>query len=501
MLAILIAAALAVVVFGSGVGALVHYRLDRAATCMNQGATLVTHQGPAGECVGVSDGSYRFVQQYAPLARIEKLIKIENERVTAHGAPPYVSVAYLLPISATGGVQAIQTVAEQLEGAYTAQVYANTGHVVGGTTPNIQLLIASSGTQGTQWRTAVRYIENDVTSQHLLAVAGLGVSLNTTFSAVEALTKENIPVIGSSITSDVFDNIKNLVRIPPSNLQEVAAALSFIKPRAATAFLIEDINRSDSYDRTLVDEFRHSFPDPTHKLVAEETYDTTGDRSSTGPVAAEVANRLAQMTSDICSAHDDVVLFAGRGRDLASLLGDFPGRPCLDRRITIVTGDDVTDMPITARVRAGLNSGVDLYYAGNANPQEWTRGTGAAIVAGRNAFNLFKSNFTHTFSAGLLSDGNAMMGYDGMLTTIKAIRLAPSRARVPRSVADELGALQGNHEVPGASGLIVLPTNYEPHGTGSNPVGKAVPILQLEPTGTIRFVQLDWPDGKPPVFS
>jgi hypothetical protein len=456
-------------------------------TCQRQGVTYIMHEGTAGECIGITDGSYPFDRQDPALTAAENAIKKENQRVTASGSG-YASVAYLMPISAAGGVQAIHTVAEQLEGAYAAQYYANR-HNVDGTAPLIQLLIANDGTQGAQWKAAAADIDRDRVSQHLVAVAGLGVSLDSTMGAAQALTRDGIPVIGSSITADNFDNVQNLVRVSPSNQDEVSAVLSFIKPKTSDALLIEDTNPDDSYDTTLVREFSNGFPDTRHTIVGLEPYNT---QKGDGP---DVQTRIAQMTTDICYAKTNSVLFAGRGRDLATLLTALANRVCRDKPVTIVTGDDVTNMLVSPPVLQGLASSVTLDFAGNANPDEWSAGTGAAIASGRQGFARFHEVFTQLFPRVQYDDGNAMMGYDAMLTTTSAIRLTTTADPTPADVIQELGALQGARIVLGASGPIALNTNYL-RGYGSNPIGKAVPILRLDPDGTTSFVQLDWPAGQ-----
>lgn len=480
---------------GTGVGSLVHYLDDAGATCMNQGVTIVTHEGASGDCVGITDGAYQFDPAFGALAHVENAIRAEDQRVRDTG-PGYVSVAYLMPISATGGVEPIQTATKQLEGAYTAQYYAN-HHNVEGTEPLIQLLIASSGTQAAEYGTAVRDIENDVASQHLVAAAGIGISLDSTIAEVKELAGGTIPVFASSVTSDAFDNIPNMVRVSPSNSEDVGAVLSFIKPRAATAFLIQDTNQTDSYDTTIVSEFRNGFPDPTHSIVAIESYGTAGEVDPNDPVGQAVANRIGQMPSDICDSHPGVVLFAGRGRELGILLADLASRPCLTQPITIVTGDDVTDMTITPAIEQGLaarSSGkVTLEYAGEASPSEWEHGSGTVFQQGQQGFTQFSEAFGSRFPKVPDDDGNAMMGYDAMLTSISAIRLAgsaPSRT----AVIEELSALQGSRTVLGASGPIDLSASYQcPGCQGSNPVGKVIPILLLSPSGTIDFVQREQP--------
>jgi hypothetical protein len=482
--AIATSAAVGLAGIGAGAGAYVHYQLDANSTCMNDGATIVTHYGRSGECVGITDGAYRFDPA---LRDVEQKIRNENKHV-AHDGLSYVSVAYLMPISAHGGVLPVSTVTEQLEGAYAAQRNAN-NH-----SPQIQLLIASDGLNGAAWGTVVPAIERAVTSQHLVAVAGLGVSLPSTMHAILKLT-QHIPVIGSSITSDTFDSIPGFVRISPSNHEEGAAALSFINlMKVRTAFLLEDTNRGDSYSVTLRSEFS-KFSDAAQTTIPTESYNSYGDSGPTSAAAQTVGQAIESAVGNICQVKPDVVLFAGRGRDLATLLSDLAHRTaCPGQRITILTGDDVTDMPHTPGVREGLSSGVRLFYAGSANPGVWSSqsiGNSPAVQAGRHGFMVFRAAFTRYFPHVSFDDGSAMMGYDATLTAESAIQLARDLHPTPSAVAGELSALQYSHVVLGATGPISLPADYT-SSTGSNPFDKPIPILQFLANGNVRFVKLDW---------
>jgi hypothetical protein len=91
-----------------------------------------------------------------------------------------------------------------------------------------------------------------------------------------------------------------------------------------------------------------------------------------------------------------------------------------------------------------------------------------------------------------------MMSWDAMLCAESAIRLTSRSQPEPSAVAAELGALQGAHAVLGSTGPLEFTGVYNQGSTGSNPVGKAIPILQIEPDGSLRFVQLGWPNGPPP---
>lgn len=187
---------------------------------------------------------------------------------------------------------------------------------------------------------------------------------------------------------------------------------------------------------------------------------------------------------------------------------DLPGRgrvaafvhEALEREpITLVTGDDVTDATVDAAMRKGLASGVTVDYAGVAHPDEWTgtADTSRAFADGRQGFDTFHGVFQQLFPGAPLTDGNTMAAYDATLTSVSAIRLTALPQPAPATVAGELGALQRAHQVLGAGGPLSFTADYN-GAKGSNPVGKAVPILRLAPDGSARFVELQRPGGQPP---
>jgi hypothetical protein len=468
--------------------------------CMHGGATVVTHQGTGGECVGFTDGSYDFDPR---LHSVEQAVRDENRQVVRDHPHDYVSVVVLLPISGEeGSILSMSNAVEQVKGAYTAQHYANRSNVEG-ISPYIQLLIGSDGYQANQWQPTVTAIENGA-AQHIVAVTGLGLSLQSTQQAVDGLTRAGIPVFGATITSDTFSNIKNFVRVSPSNQDNMAAALSYVEGTYSRAILVEDGNAGDSYDRTLVGGFRKFDAIPGHHIVSVEPYDTTG-RDTDPAKQHEVDVRVSQMTGDICVEQPAVVLFAGRGKDLGTLLHAF-SNTCLDKAIRIVTGDDVTNLPNSVQLRQDLSGHVTLDYAGVAHPDEWTAvhdpRQAQAEADGARGFATFIQQYRPLFhepTTTALDDGNAMMSYDAGLTAISAIRLAEAPQPRPGAVANELGALQGVHQVLGASGPIRFTANYQTSRTGSDPVGKAIPILRVGPDGNSRVLTVKWPALAPPV--
>lgn len=455
-------------------------------TCSNQGATIVLKDGPDGECVGLSDGYYDFEPS---LHRVDQLILTENQWVVGQHKP-YVSVVYLLPMpSGDAGTLSVHTVEEQLDGAYTEQHYANRNDVSSaGTLPLIRILIGNGGNLWDGESGTLRDIEAGVSSQRIVALAGLGVSLASTVSTVQQLTGDGLPVVGASATADNLDNIPGLVRITPSNSDEAKVVLAYVKATAASAALIEDDNPADSYAQALSRDFTADYP--AAGIVDKEIYDT---RDS----ADVVQNRINQMPADLCIAHPGVVMFAGRSAQLTELLQALASRPCSRQDITIVTGGDATNVTLDSTVKTTLGNGVAVYYAGIAHPDEWGAGTGAPCAYKYQGYATFCQAYTQ-FPAGSLADGNTMMGYDATLTAVTAIRLAGTQPS-PQGVETDLGALQRAHVVYGASGPIVLSADYA-GGRGSDPQNKPVPLLQLEPNGDPRLIRLTWPEGQPSSF-
>lgn len=490
---------LLIVLCGVGYGAwslLDHLQVD-AGSCENQGVTDVVRASD-GECVGVTDGTYLFNPGDAALVNVEDKIKTEDARVRGTGKS-YVTMAYLMP--AAGGTEEEEDFDQQLEGAYSAQHYANSGGDVQGTAPLIQLLIASSGVDADEYPVTDADLKHDVASQHLVAAAGIAISEDNTLDEVKDLTAAGIPIFGSNLTADNFDNIPDFVRAAPSNSQEVEALLKYIKPRYTRAFLIEDTNPDDIYDTSLWAEFRSQFPDRRHTIVGIETYDSEGEISVADAVGQQVSNIISQMTSGICTSGADVVLFGGRGRDIATLISALASRPCLTHPVTIVSGDDASNIPTGGTMTQGLASGVTVYYVTESDPGEWADATGTLTVNGTNeydqsrqAYLKYLAQVAGQFGAATAAGANTTMGYDAMLTCISAIHLAGEHtpAQVTTGgVAQELSLLQGSRTVYGASGPISLSGVYTGAGAqGSNPVGKVVPILRLAAPGQVTFTEL-----------
>jgi ABC-type branched-subunit amino acid transport system substrate-binding protein len=437
--------------------------------------SVVDQAGLRTGCVGVSDGQSLMASD---LADVEKDIHDQNQAVVDSGVP-YVSVAFLTPMSLVPGRDAATTdsVLHELEGAYVAQYLADNGPAA--VRPRIRLLLANDGSLGEQWPTVVGELKQRTGgSDHLVAVAGLGQSLKSTADAIHQLDSVPLAMVGDTITADDLHQIRSLVRVSAPNTDEAYAAAQYL-PSTSQVLVIQDTNPDDLYARTLGDKFTTRWK--PRMIIGQVDFDSGTD---------DAADRLVEMSSDICASGASVVYFAGRGRDLGPLLTGLNTRICSTRPIEIVSGDDASSLDGSRDVRHALAGKISLVYTGLAHPDEWNRST---VKYG---YPVFLGQFTSSFpsdAGAALDDGNAMMAYDSMETVVAAVRLT-ANARKPVTaggIIQHWSALNGLGScVAGASGPIA----FAPDG---NPTNKPIPVLAVDQTLKSSFVTLQWPTGTP----
>lgn len=443
--------------------------------------TGVEKRGDTEECTGVTDGGYVF----APgLAAVEQRIHDENTSVAASGKP-YVTIAVFLPMTLTEhDILSDEWVRHQLQGAYIAQHRANTTQSWG-SLPLVRLLLANPGSRLNHWEPVVDDLIGRVTSERLVAVTGIGLSLDTSRDAIRRLSTNRIPVIASHLAADEFSEIPGFMRVSPTSSTYGLAAANHIRPSAHTATIVQDVNPGDLYPKTLAAAFTRKFADASHKIVGRtEEYDSS---------LPGIENTFLQMMPNICGNQPEVVYFAGRENHLTAFIAQLAQRPCLDRHITVLTGDLALVGPPEPEMRRGLQANITVLAPGLAHPEAWTHEPGAFNPAAVASFQepgctgCFKAVFPNE----RLDDGVAILAHDAVLTAVWAIRGIPRVAPAQVTAQDVLQAknrLHGTLAVPGASGMI----SFDEHG---DPVNKAVPILRVRLDDTPEFVQLSTPDS------
>jgi ABC-type branched-subunit amino acid transport system substrate-binding protein len=461
------------------------------------GRGMTVTGGSFNECVGVTDGAASFPPELG-LQTVLGKIKKENDTVMGKGVP-FVSIGYVVPLPRDDTKGLLTALRHELEGAYLAQWRANQHDEGLGDTPLIRLLVVNVGDQAGQQAAVIPEVIQRATdpTEHLVAVAGLGQSLEATKLAIRTLSDAGIPMIASRLTADDLSTVPGqpvpgLYRIPATNSAEAIAAAQALKSKAT--LLVQDINQGDAYTKSLAEQFRKAFAAP---LLEPEQYNSS---------LPAVANTFVQMMPSICTEKPAAIYYAGRGANLPDFLAALAGRRCQQLKIDLFTGDDAVDLTATLRqqlaagdqdrIAANLRTTITLRYTALAHPDAWTNReqflpASTKIFQGDCAAT--NACFTRDFPGERLDDGAAIVGYDALLVATHAIRsgvIQPGDTPGgPAALTHDAGAvLQGmlrinlGAPVAGASGLIA----FDEKG---KPIDKPIPILELEPDG-VKFIGL-----------
>lgn len=444
-------------------------------------------------CVGLlTDGasSPRSLGSSSTLGPVLTRIVEENRRVVdasvKPGGRPFVSVVYMTPITAEyDGTSLMESVRHDLEGAYLAQRRANAASQG----ERIRLLFAQTGGTAEQRDYAVGQVLGRRHADRIVAAVGLGGSTASSQDMVGKLTAGGLPAFGSVLTADSWAGTPGLVRVAPVNADQAAAAVRFLSAgeRANVRILfVQDVATGDQYTSTLATQFRARIP--TGRLVDEEP--TLFDSSQPG-----LADTFRTQLADVCASRPDVVYFAGRGTSLPAFLTALADRPCRDRRMTVLSGDDTvmvtrTDGFGTDDLAAALRTGrLDLVYTGLAHPGAWDVAPEAFDSETVAPFR--DGTFAATFPHSDLEDGRAIMMYDALLTAARTVWI--NRAVSDPTAADvyrALSTLREKRALPGASGWITI-------GGDGGPQDKAIPIIRIEPSGRTTTLAVTSADGTP----
>ncbi|CAL9489583.1 hypothetical protein SUDANB105_03190 [Streptomyces sp. enrichment culture] len=446
------------------------------------------------ECVGVSTTAYDFGQPR--LRELLRAIDRENRSLKEGG---YVTVALLEPFTATDR-DTVNHVLHQLQGTYLAQYQAN--HSANGQTPAIRLALANPGAGGDHWEHTVDELERLAKGpERLRAVTGIGQSTDFTKKAVRELTRRGIPVIGSSITADDLANgqggadpFPGLARVSPTNTDEARALASFAKVTAGRALLVYD-KPGDPYTRTLQESFERLIDGSPYE---PQPFTPPADRSQEGTTA----NTFRQITHLVCdtSRDTDTILFAGRHTQLRQFVNALGGRGCQDRKFTVLTGDEGSYLTGDHDLDRSALRNLSVRYTALAHPDAFTEDpprTGGSEADTRVLDGLLTDSVREPvgpIGPVDLEDGQLIIAYDAMRLAVHGIREATPDGRTDPPLTDvglQWPQVKGSLRVNGASGWICL----DVHG---NPYDKAVPIVELTPRGRARFVEIAWPEGKPP---
>ncbi|HEX5121094.1 MAG TPA: amino acid ABC transporter substrate-binding protein [Pseudonocardiaceae bacterium] len=488
-----IVAAIAVVIV-AGAGVAIWQGVSRTSC----GSGLEEMGNPA-VCVGL-DLDSGDLRANDPLADLERRLAGMNKAITG---PNFVTIVLLddfTPDPANDSL-AFQNLRHEVQGALTAAWRANHQSVADGTTPPVKLLLASFGSGGQFQSQAVNAITGARNSQHIVAVTGLGQSLDTTRKAASDLSEAHIATIAASTSGDdmnrdpVTNNyIQRFFRITPTNTDAAKAALTYLARRNQhKVMLVEDTNEHDLYATTLGQAFDVAYRARYGTDPYTKTYESPDVPLNDITRATYMTKRFADMRDSICLQQPGLIYFAGRGADLSSFLTVLAqGGACGLTTVDVMSSDDANNMLGRPLPNFGALH-VNVLYTAVATGGEWNAGApGEADNADDYDafFSVFKGQ--HFGTPGDLADGYVMTNYDAILTAATAARHDPDPVNNPMTVADSISEFDCQSPVPGVTGQIA----FTPASHG-NPIDKAMPIVQIAPDGSPHVKDIIWTTGQP----
>jgi ABC-type branched-subunit amino acid transport system substrate-binding protein len=408
------------------------------------------------ECVGTTDGTFPFDPGSTPadrgITRAEQDIAAENKKVVSQRH--YVTVALLTPLTwSSKSLVTLARIQDELEGAYAAQYNAN---VRQGVYPPIRLVLANEGSQEQAWSPVVSQLKRLTAAPgQLVGVIGMGLSVTQTVAGAQALSAAGIPMIGSVFTADTLDwqHIPGLARVAPSNKQEVAALVSYLRAHGGLgkAFIVSDNETSDLYTASLEQDFQTAFGT---QAIGPEPY-------GPGPGAG---NEFSAIAGGICgpAGPPPLVIYAGREVVLGTFIQELQGTAdCDGKKITILTGSDA--------------SAIDPGFTATQPGQAQVSVRYAALINSSAITPAFRSLFTGMFGGNDLQDSWMLETYDAMAAMSQAVSLATGSSTTyptPGEIKSMLLNLNLVYEVQGATG----PFSFDSDG---NEVSPDLPIEQL----------------------
>ncbi|MCK9871693.1 hypothetical protein MRI28_18960 [Nocardiopsis dassonvillei] len=433
-----------------------------------------------GQCVGVTDGSYVYHEEYA---EVQAAIARENTRVGEEADGHVVRIA-LLGTLTFGDVSPMDPVrmVRSLEGAHTAQMRANHTPHFGDQSPAIQLYLANMGGQQESWEPVVDELVAMAGDEEnpLVAVVGMGVSVNSTRDVAARLDVHGIPMVSAAVTADglAHPETPGLMRAAPSNTEYVRALRSYLDDLEETprASLVYDANEPDLFVSSLREAYENQLGVYITGHPQEYTGTTVGDPPRAG--------LFHTVTLNVCASGTDTVLFAGRTPDLKEFLASLASRACSDQPFRVLFSviglTAVDDEEVMGYLRDG---DITLVYASAVDPR-WS--TGRAPENAPPHYGSFVNAF-HEYVGGegpdALNNGYALVNHDAFAVAASAVRMTNGMdlnggPPTAEEVASQLMLLNSAHEVRAGGGTLGYSDEY-----GGEAVGRYVPVVELPMEG------------------
>ncbi|MBQ0926868.1 ABC transporter substrate-binding protein [Saccharopolyspora endophytica] len=487
-----IAAAVVVVVVAAGLAVWQPWK-----PCGNGMRTIAS----SPNCVGIDVDNTSFGDNDAT-RDLRQRINEHNATVTA---PDFVTVVVLDNMTPDAQFDSIgaEHVKHGVAGALTAASRANNELVAKATSPKVKLKLANYGAANEEADVAAQAIIDARDSERIVAVVGLGQSMDHTRLAATKLSEAGLAVVSGMASADnmnrSFDGdpayIQRFYRITPTNIDAAKAAVGFLKPNQEDKLLlVHDTNPSDIYSGTLADAFKDAYHEKFQRYPGEQPFDSP-TKLNTGTRDEYMEKMFANVFSRICAEQPDQVYFAGRGADLEVFLKTIASNGiCVnDLNLDIITSDDASSL-LNRPLPVFAPKQVRVFYTSVATQDQWDHAD-PPQPDNQAEYQKFEEAFDQLeLEDDALVDGYAMSMHDAVLVATAAARGFETAGENYQLVSDWIKKFDCEGAFSGATGKIAYKTDPAVQG---NPVDKAMPILQLQPDGRPVQVDLVWPSGQP----
>ncbi|WP_328612448.1 ABC transporter substrate-binding protein [Amycolatopsis sp. NBC_00355] len=480
--------------------------LGRLATC-NDGWPGTAAWSAAGECVGLSDGSYAFgLDRFAPvLQTIDHQNDAAADSCDPDGTPVTVGVLVTMTDRYTGG-----RAVHELEGMAAGQRHANgTGCV-----HPMRLVVANIGAYGPDSE-GLDVAQALADRPDVVAVVGMGLSQEQAARTADLFAGAKIPMVSDVITAEGFDQTGSredqpqfdscdpdityqhgigrdyFYRVAYRNRVQIDRLAAVVTARPD--FIMVPTGGSDPYTCTALPMVQRRFGGD----VTEVKFDA--DESTT----------VLQTARRICGTAKDVtVVYIARGSDLARLLFSldeaFGSGQCAATSVAVVSTSDgqrlraVEDNPMLEdlRVRALRSAS----FATGKVRLLTTLVSGADKKRPDNpGFADLEESFTGAgFDLADIDDGWAVNAYDSTVTVSEALRTLPAAKPVQRSQVNTAisGFSAAGQAVRGAGGMITFDNSGNRADAGP-PVVRVCPLQPATGSRPARTTSVPAGPGDP----
>lgn len=396
----------------------------------------------------------------------EPLIYLENQKVLAAGGFHVTIVVATMLTGANTGVGR-----DDLQGAYIAQKTFNDGSLLGGI--GVVLLIANAGSQNANAPAVARQIVQAAQADpSIIGVMGWPFSSYVS-STINIFKAARITLVSPTASSDLLSGVSPyFFRVCPSNKVQGIAGAKYMAQNLHARSAIVFVDPLDPYSSSLANDFTTQYQADGNTVLATEKY--TVGKSAT--IASALQDALIHT-----NPAPDAFYFSGYAADISTLLTGLPTTGQF-ANLQVMGGDALYELAgYQSSSRVSWNR---LHFTSFTYPDVWevlglTNQAPAFFANYRNAFDPSHSHIHNPYGWDR-ADSDVMLSYDATTTLLMAAKNTGKPQITMRDVQQALTQLNGARAFQGVSGQIAL-------GTSSDPIDKAIVILNVSPEGFIHM--------------